>query len=294
MTKWVYQRGMGQSLVRDTLAADSEAGPRNPASQRNTVLTSGLFHVPQEPNQTLNVYAANPYEKELNIRLQVNRVVRSGGTGGKEAFIDEKLTLPAHEVVSFNVDAPAGEIIEVNAITTNTGGSENSGAIARPANEKLAEAAIVSATVTQFFPADAGITPHVTLAAGSFTRPNGRAAGQFSTGLIDLPQGVAAARPQAQLLLSNFVNWPLTTTLTVREREEHLAALQTKLRREIRVMAQGAAVVPLESVEGRTVQIDLALPTGLGASLDVHTLFLADNSTLPVFRLGPEDWMRVG
>lgn len=280
----VYRRD-GNNFTKS--ATDQNTGPDNGTSPGPTTLTSGLFRVPVEPNLMFNIYTINPHPTAVTTRLVVNKVVGAGAAARKEAILDRELTVPANESFRLSMEASAGDAIEVNSIQQAAG--------------TPLRFVTPSATVVQYFPADGGLTPQVTAAAGSFVAASARfneapqilptaPTGRVTTGLIDIPQGVAAARPQVQLMLSSFADWPLTATITVSELVEHVATPQPIAQRTIQVGARGAAVVPFTSVEGRTVKFDVNLPSGLVASLDVFTLFLADNSTMPVFRLGPGEW----
>lgn len=293
--RWVFRPGEGGVFSKATAtgqAVEGTAGSGGRAPAATATLTSGLFRVPQEENLTFNLYTVNPNPVPIPVTLEINQGVGGDGAALKETIFSQEVTVPPHESFRLTPEVPAGAVVEVNARWTPAESLPGGGLPIIP-----------TATVVQFFPADAGTLPHVTLAAGSFVVPAlpgtaapGRQAlplaptGPITTGLIDIPQGVAAARPQIQLLLSSFAATPLTAAVVVRELVEHVPILEAISRQNVRVPAGGAAIVPLESVEGRTVKIDADLPPGLVASLTVFTLFLADNSTAPVFHLGPREW----
>lgn len=254
-------------------AANGEQASRT----RTITLTSGLFRVPQQPNLTLNLYAINPGPAVQPVTFMVNLLTGGQGVSRKDSVFSRQLELPAGEAVQMPFTPPAGSILEVNV--------ELVIADDRPL-------LVPSATLVQFFPADAGTIPHVTLPAGSFAVAQ-EPRGTVTTGLIDIPQGVAASRPQTEVLLSNLSDGNITTEITVFELVEHVPNTRIIEEHSVTVPPGSGAVVSLAEVEGRTVQINAGAPAGLAISLEAYTLFLADESTLPTFRLGPTDWLPV-
>lgn len=284
--RWVFRGVDGRGLAtakdrapvkgRRRRSGTRPAGAKQVLRTRTTVTTSGLFRVPRQPNLTLNLYAVNPSNRPQNIEVLINSIDAGAGISAKDTVLSRQLEIPAGQVAHLPVDPPPGEVLEI--VTRQ---EEPDGAIVP-----------VSATVVHFFPADAGTTPEVTLAAGSFTGafPRHR---RLTTGIINIPQGVAASRPHTEVLLSNFGSSTGEVRITVHELVEHQPTPVLLEEHTVEVPGQSGAIVSLEEVEGRPVEVTVDAPAGVVVSLTAYTLFLADDSSLPVFHLDPPSWVEI-
>src|SRR5690606_2896977 len=141
-------------------------------------------------NLTLNLYAVNYASRPARVDFAVDRLPEAGRA---ERFFRQAMTVPARGANSIRLDAPAGETIAISVLL--------------PAG--LEWQVVPSAAVVQFFPADAGTLPVVNVSPGDFvaTEPAGGpdAGGgngdlTRTWGLLDVAQGVAAARPSLTLI----------------------------------------------------------------------------------------------
>lgn len=248
---------------------------------RRVALTSGPVRVPMEQNLTLNLSAVNFGASDFPITF---RVFRLTGAEPMEQIFAREAMVPAGRGLNMDIPAPAGQAIVIEADYS----AEARGLL------------VPSADVVQFFPADGATTPKITLAAGDFTEavPPAAAPGAaaFTTGLLAVPGGVAAARPQTEIILSNPSDAAVEAEITVSRLAPELQRLQAVLQRHVTVPPRGAVLTPLEAVEGERALISLDFPNGpekAAWSFEVYTLFLADESTLPVYRVGPKGWVRI-
>lgn len=269
--------GTGQATLQQP------PGGQAPGIVRRVALTSGPVRVPMEQNLTLNLSAVNFGGADFPIAF---RVLRLTGAEPMEQIFARETTVPAGRGINMDIPAPAGQAVVIEADYS----AEARGLL------------VASADVVQFFPADGATTPQIVLAAGDLIEP--LAPGEvilagpatFTTGLLAVPQGVAAARPQAEVIMSNPSDNAVEAKITVSRLIPELQRLQVVLEREVSIPAGGAVLTPLESVEGERALITVDFPGGPGQitwSYEVYTLFLADESTLPVYRVGPGGWVSV-
>ena len=244
-------------------------------------LTTGFLRMPTEERTTLNVYASSFAGQVVPVDV---RVERRGGDGRKSNLLTRRLLVPPAGGVHASIPAPAGDIVEVTVSVPRA----------------MRPFILPSATVTQYFPADGATTPILTLAAGDFAAADGATAALPSTrwvgsGLIDISQGVAAARPEIRLWLSNLTSEQQRVSLVVHRLVRGTDRKESAVSRTVTVAGAEAVEVllPTTEVEGRTIEVLLELPGGVSAALDAIVRFLADDSISPDFSLGFADFALV-
>ncbi|HET7559753.1 MAG TPA: hypothetical protein VFK80_07320 [Limnochordia bacterium] len=256
---------------------------------------SGLFQVPQDvegiPN-SLHVYFSSFADNDADITYAVNRMIP---TGAKQTVVEGEISVPAGGVAEAELHDVAGGTFEVNVV--------------RPAG------VLPSAVAIETFPADGATRPLITIPAGRFDTlaPNtpitppfgGFQAGptpgtqRVSSSFVAIPQGVAAQRPAADLLLSNFTGSDLSVHVTVNGMVEGSTAKEVITEGNVALPAFSGVDLPLQNVEGRAIEVVAQLPIGTMAgrlvepSLSITETDTTDDTTDLITWLGPADFLPV-
>lgn len=250
---------------------------------------SGAVPVPAEDNLTLNLYALSYADRPATVEMTVHRLDE---TGSVERIFQQALTVPARGAAGASLDAPAGQTVSVRASV--------------PA--ELAGQLPLSLTVVQFFIADGATLPVVSLSPAAFvavadrgddgSRPvpprDGARRVTRTWGLLDVSQGVAAARPFVTVVLQNTGPQPESVTVRIRRFQKETGRLEPLLERTLSVPAGAAVRFDTDEPEGMTVEIAVAGSLRIVPSLLHGRRFLATGETELLLRYGPEDLVTVG
>ncbi|HEX6989165.1 MAG TPA: hypothetical protein VF282_06805 [Bacillota bacterium] len=271
MPRWLL--GRGSRLARVVEPAQATA-PR----------TTGALQIPEEDNLTLNLYAVNYADQPARVDFALDRLPDSGRA---ERIFRQALTVPAQGADSIRLDAPAGQTVALSVLL--------------PA--ELEGLVVPSATVVQFFPADAGTLPVVNVTPPHFV-PTGPDAADGADGgngdltrtwgLLDVAQGVAAARPALVLIAYNTDTVPQQITLRIRSFVREVNRFDPLLERSFTVPGGGTVRFETSDPEGRTVEVAVTGSRRVVPTLLQQQAFLATGETNLLVRYGPEDLAVVG
>ena len=275
MPRWLLGQGSRLSRVAEPTATAS-------------AVNSGALLIPDDPNLTLNLYAVNYADRPAVVHFIVDRLREEGRV---ERVFRQELTVPAGRAASARLDAPAGQTISISALL--------------PAD--VADLVVPSATVVQFFPADAGTLPVLSVSPGDFvptsaatadgeTGPGGKrmragAAGARvlrTWGLLDVSQGVAAARPSITLIAQNTGAMQEEITVRIRRLRRELGRFEPVLERTLAVPVGSVARLVTDEPEGMTVEVAVAGSRRVVPTLLQQRRFLATGETELLARYGPE------
>lgn len=270
--------GVG-TMPRWLLGQDSRLARVAEPAQAAAPLTTGALQIPGDDNLTLNLYAVNYASQPARVDFAVDRLPEAGRA---ERFFRQAMTVPARGANSIRLDAPAGETIAISVLL--------------PAG--LEWQVVPSATVVQFFPADAGTLPVVNVSPGDFvaTEPDGGpdAGGgngdlTRTWGLLDVAQGVAAARPSLTLIAYNTDTEPQRLTLRIRSFVRETNRFDPLLEQTFTVPGSGTVQFQTSDPEGRTVEAAVTGSRRVVPTLLQQQTFLATGETNLLVRYGPED-----
>ncbi|MFO7246989.1 MAG: hypothetical protein FWJ62_03120 [Thermaerobacter sp.] len=264
MPRWLLGRGSRLERVAEP-------------SQATAPFTTGALEIPDGDNLTLNLYAVNYSGQPARVDFAVDRLPDSGRA---QRFFRQAVTVPAQGAGSLRLDAPPGETIAISVLLP--AGLEN---LVAP-----------SATVVQFFPADAGTLPVVSAPPGAFVptaSPVGGSGGAGDAvrtwGLLDVAQGVAAARPSLVLLAYNTDVESRTITLRIRNFVREVDRFDLLLEQSFTIPAGGTVRFETGEAEGRTVEVSVTGSRRVVPTLLQQQTFLATGETNVLVRYGPED-----
>lgn len=252
-------------------------GKRQAATNGSVLFASGWIRTLEDgPDATLKGYLSNFSGRSLEATLAINQWVDGGR---KRILAQETVNIPAQSVGFVDTPTPSGAFIEFEFTV--------------PA-DRVADI-VPSAGDVQFFLADGGILPHTVVSPNDFAKIDMTAVQRqrsprtrqtthtLSTGTIDMPQGVAAARPETRIFLSSFVDHEVLVPVTVEAITEQSTRKRRVFAETVAVPANGSSELLLDNVEGRIVEINVALPSpSIAPSLEVRQRFLADDSIQPI------------
>ncbi len=257
---------------------------------------SGLFTIPTvDLPLTMFLYVSSQLDTTETVQIQVNRVTNSS----KNTIFQTAVGVPAQGAVQVQFDAWSlgliGQTVEV---------------LLRSAEFLNIFQLFPSINIVQTFPADGATLPLLFVPPGNFQQifpvNNNNTVQQqgslseeeppppilVTTGVLEVPQGVFAVRPQVELVLSSFFDEALTADVVV---NRLVRGSTTKEQ----VLAETIAVPPFETrqrvlndVEGLPVEINLSLSrteegNALQPAVNVSNLFISVQSVDLVLFIPP-------
>lgn len=278
VTSYHSHQLVGQSYTMTPL---NESPPQRTFQDPNflNVESSGLFVVPTDTNPlTMNIYVSSHVDTPEPAQLQINRVVNSS----KSQIFDITAFVPAQGAIVASLDLQEfglrGATIEV--------------VFRSPDPTQLFEL-LPSVDVVEFFPADGATLPLEFIPPSYFTQvfPSDATTQPIdqeppppimvSTGIFDVPQGVAAAITEVHITLSSFSNEELQAVVEVNRLQN---SQKEPVQNETIVVPPGAErELVLTGLDGLTVEVNLTLSrdqkgNALLPSVQVTVLFTSDGT----------------
>jgi hypothetical protein len=222
---------------------------------------SGLFMIPATGLPlTMFLYVSSQLDTAESVQLQVNKVAAAG----KVTIFQTAVAVPAQGAVQIQFDLVAlelpGQTVEV---------------LLRSAEFLNIFQLFPSVNIVQTFPADGSTLPLLFVPPANFQQifpvdevnqpfqpggvNNDLPPLSFTTGVLDVPQGVFAVRPLVQLELSSFFDETLTAEVQVNKLVRGTTTKELVLQETVAVPPHGARQLAIGSVEGLPVEVNLTL-----------------------------------
>lgn len=250
---------------------------------------SGLFTVPTVTLPlTMHIYVSSHISTAESVQFQVNQFTESG----KRTVFRTALVIPALGATDTELDLGSldlrGAILEV---------------LFESPDPMQVFQLMPSVDIVETFPADGATLPLMFIPPANFSQvfpgedggepapagaDTGRALQEFppirsTTGIFDVPQGVAAVRPRVRVLLSSFSDESLTAVVEVNRLVRGTTGKELVLRETITVPANEERELVVENVEGLPIEVNLTLSrdakgNALLPSVDVTRVFTSTDT----------------
>lgn len=263
---------------------------------------SGLFTVPTiDLPLTMFLYVSSQLDTEETVQIQVNMVVESG----KNIIFQSAVGVPAQGAVQFQFDVGAlglmGKTVEV---------------LLRSAELLNIFQLFPSVNIVEEFPADGATLPLLFVPPASFQQVfpivNNTSTIQpeaspqeeplppilLTTGVVEIPQGVFAIRPQVELVLSSFFDETLTADVVINKLVRGTTTKEQVLAETLIVPPMEARQLVINSVEGLPIEINLSLSrteqgNSLQPAINVANVFMVTESVNLVLFIPPGKLMGI-
>ncbi len=265
---------------------------------------SGLFTVPSvDLPLTMFLYVSSLINAAETVQLQVNAVTESG----KNMIVQTAVIVPAQGAVQIRFDVGAlglmGKTVEV---------------LLRSAEYINIFQLFPSVNIVETFPADGATLPLLFLPPSGFQQvlpfhnDNSISSLQqenssleeplppilLTTGVLEVPQGVFAVRPQVELVLSSFFDETLTADVVVNTLVRGTTSKEQVLSETVAVPPMEARQLVINNVEGLPIEINLTLSRTvqgriLQPAVNVTNVFMVAESVDLVMFLPPGKFMGI-